>query len=279
MSSKTPSQDLSVGQRTDPGPRPVNQDFTGVEIPADARTLADRGRLFVVADGMGGHDGGAVASRMAVETLASTFRDAATSDPWTILTEGFAAANQAILAAAEGEGLHGMGTTLTAMILKGRRVYIAHAGDSRCYRLRGSELTLLTEDHSFVNRLLRDGLINDEEAREHSHRNVITNAVGMKDMHVEPRDDLVEAGDVYLLCSDGLHKALDAGTISGILARDQETQAAADRLIEAARPRADDNISVVIVRILALPPAGPDQGRTRRTDRPDPDRTERIPRP
>jgi protein phosphatase len=221
-------------------------------VPDSEKRIEAVGRLFVVADGMGGHEGGAVASRLAIDTLKDTFRKTRSIDPWTVLHDGFGAANKAVLETAESQGLRGMGTTLTAMIVKGRRAYIAHAGDSRCYRVRRSTIVALTEDHSFVNRLLKDGLINDEEAKAHSHRNVITNAVGMKDMRLQPTDDLIEVGDVFVLCTDGVHKVVAPETIVEIAEKNQAPQTIAQKLIDAAKPQADDNMTALVVRVAAL---------------------------
>ena len=159
---------MRFGARTDPGMRPNNQDAFG-----------RRADLYLVADGMGGHRGGDVASRLAVERILAL---AEGLDPLTELRAGFEAANRAIREHAQANAdCDGMGTTVAALIMTPDRAHLAHIGDSRIYRLRGRELTLLTRDHSLVEELVRQGSLSAEEARSHPQRNVVTRALGTAD--------------------------------------------------------------------------------------------------
>jgi len=209
--------------------------------------------LFAVADGMGGHRGGEVASRLALETLESVFRRG-TGD----LDEQVQEANRAVFERSMlDRRVAGMGTTLTAALVEGDRVRLAHVGDSRAYLLRNGDLFQLTEDHTLVRRMVAEGEITEEEARVHPHRNVMTRAIGM-DMWVDVDDLIVEVrgGDRLLLCTDGLTGMLPEHRIRDVLVETPDPQHAADRLVaEANAAGGVDNITVVLVDLHDDPPA------------------------
>ena len=208
----------------------------------------DEGRaVFAVADGMGGHLAGEVASRMAIEAVQRMARE--NERPGiAALREAVACAHETILAHAQDHiECAGMGTTLSVLWLGENYAYIAHVGDSRIYRLREGSLTQITQDHSLVEELVRAGLITREQARTHPRRNIITRALGT---HGENEPDLlvtdVQDGDVFLLCTDGLTGMVPDDEIERTL-RDCGIEAAADRLIALALDAGGrDNMTLIL---------------------------------
>jgi PPM family protein phosphatase len=213
----------------------------------------DRG-LFAVADGMGGHSGGDVASRIAVDVLdertAHPTGERGTSDP---LESAIVAAHRAILkAAAVDPALQGMGTTLTALRLDPGRYVIAHVGDSRAYRFRGDTLEQLTRDQTWVQRQVDAGLLTPAAARNHPHAAVLTSALGIEDsqLQVQLHTDHFAPGDTFLLCSDGLTGELEDEEIRQVLDRNADLDDAAAALVDAANAAGgSDNITVLLVRV------------------------------
>ena len=207
--------------------------------------------LYAVCDGMGGARAGEVASQMACLGLVGVNPESAGEDE---LRHAVAGANKAIVqrSATEGE-LLGMGTTLTAALVKDSTLILAHVGDSRAYLFREGELTQLTSDHSWVGEMIRRGEITAEEAATHPHRSVITRALGT-DLEVDP--EVVEVqlspGDRVIVCSDGLTSMVDDKGIAQVLKRDREPQAAAQALVDAALANGgEDNVTVVVVDVTA----------------------------
>jgi PPM family protein phosphatase len=229
--------------------RAINQDAYAVGW------IGRRGFLAAVADGMGGHRAGEIASRLALAQLRrSLSRQRGDAPP--ALTRAFAAAHQAVRVEAAGDATQeGMGTTLTALLIDDQIALIAHVGDSRAYRLRDGHLTALSEDHSWVAERVRQGILSETEARLHRLRNVITSALGASD---RPRFDLracdTRAGDRFLLCSDGLTMLLDDAHLQRLLA-DGTPQGAAQALIAAANALgAPDNVTAVVVDVETVQP-------------------------
>jgi PPM family protein phosphatase len=231
---------------------------TGRQRRANEDSLLARAPLFVVADGMGGAQAGEVASRLAVESFQGGLQGAA--EPEAALAELTREANSRIheLSHSHAEQA-GMGTTLTAVYVGERDVSIAHVGDSRAYRFRDGELLRLTDDHSLVDELLRQGRLTPEEAVEHPQRSVITRALGPEgDVEVDTRSYSARDGDVYLLCSDGL-TTMVAETQLGELLRTHETlREKGEALIAAANDAGGrDNITVVLLRVEELDASAP----------------------
>ncbi|MBQ9306578.1 MAG: Stp1/IreP family PP2C-type Ser/Thr phosphatase [Clostridia bacterium] len=228
---------VTVETRSDVGlVRKVNQDAVISASP-----------LFGVADGMGGHKGGEIASAMCRDDLTAFLEDKAVEGE--MLVNAVKVVNRRIhIRSGETPELSGMGTTLTCMWLSRDTAYIAHVGDSRCYLLRDGVLTQLTSDHSMVMEMVRAGMITKEQAQTHPMRNVITRAIGT-DRAVEV--DLVEEkrrkGDIYLLCSDGLHGQLAEERIREILMEMDLSDAADTLLKETLEKGAPDNVSLVLV--------------------------------
>ena len=233
---------LGFALETHPGlRRPKNEDAVG-------HLLTPWGGIFVVADGMGGHRTGEVASRLAVETILGYLKEAEPSPK--ALLEAFERANARIYQEAQRPENRGMGTTATCLLLDLPYALIAHVGDSRAYLLRGEEFVLLTEDHSWVAERVRQGLLTHEEARTHRWRNVITNALGS---FPQTRVDLLglklAPEDTFLLCTDGLSGVLEDRTLREVL-RNFPPEEAARRLVELANEwGGPDNVSLAVVRL------------------------------
>ena len=206
-------------------------------------------KTFVVADGMGGAAGGEVASNLLVETVKNFLP--LVPEPWSedILKKSVLKANAEILQQSRQKPeLQGMGTTATILYLYNGQATFAHIGDSRLYRLRNLLFEQITEDHSYVESLVRNGELTPEEAKVHPMKNILTQAVGaVDDIEVETGSFTVAAGDIYLLCTDGLTNMVEDFDIGKILL---ESENPADDLIQAALDGGGhDNISVIVVKI------------------------------
>ena len=235
----TAGQDISFGSRTDIGyVRDHNEDSLIIIPP-----------LFAVADGMGGHEAGEIASEITVNTLAELAPSHLDAEGLTAAVE---AANYNVMKAPrQGIGRDGMGTTLTAAMLEGERLLIAQVGDSRAYLLHKGHLQQITRDHSLMADLIEAGQITPEEARVHLNRSVITRAIG-SDIHMRP--DIyelnVDAGDRILLCSDGLSSMISNNAIESIMRRQSDAQHCADELVTAALENGGaDNVTVVVADV------------------------------
>lgn len=241
---------LRIAGATDIGcVRSINQDAYG------HFHLADRGEsLFVVADGLGGHRGGEIASQLAVEVLEKRIGEGE-GEPSIRLTRAITAAHQSIVTAARrDDALSGMATTIVCLLLdENGRSHVAHVGDSRLYRLRDGHLSGITEDHSLVAMLVRDGTLSAEDAREDPRRNQILRALGVRDeiqIDVASLESL--PGDTYLLCSDGLNGLIDDDEIHSLLTQHSEPMTVAAALIDAARQAGgNDNITCLIASLPA----------------------------
>ena len=263
------AHEVVASVRTDVGcVRGVNEDSGRCFRPSDPALLASRGVLTVVADGMGGHAAGEVASRLAVEAIGRVYYREP-GDAAAALKAAFAEANREIYAAASGdESLRGMGTTGTALALPGGVAVMAHVGDSRLYMLRGGELYQLTEDHSAVMELVKRGVITPDEARTHADKNVIVRALGTgAEVEVaawgEPLP--VRGGDLFLLCSDGLCDLVGDDEIGDLMASAADPHDAAERLVAKARERGGhDNITVGVVGVEKAGGAAPPRPRETR---------------
>lgn len=213
--------------------------------------------LFLVADGMGGHAAGEIASQLAASTIEGMLVREASPDANVpeILRLAAEEANQRVFEAQrQDRALSGMGSTLTVLFFRGEKYYIAHVGDSRAYRLRNGSLDQLTRDHSLVWHLYENGVLRKSDLSTHPQKNLITRSVGS---HPQVEIDLEQGeaceGDIFLLCSDGLTDGVTDDGIRGILnARLSQPQQMADLLVDAANlAGGPDNITVVVVRIAA----------------------------
>jgi protein phosphatase len=247
---------LDLAASTDCGRvRPNNEDCVAVQPGIG---------LAVLADGMGGHNAGEVASRMAVDATVRFLsgkwpadRAADSLSPHALLVLAIEHANEEILRAASFERRYrGMGTTIVAALWRGGQVSIAHVGDSRAYRLRRSKLALLTRDHTEAREQFEKGLMTIDETRTAPNRNLLTRAVGIEPrVTVEASTHDALAEDIYLLCSDGLHDMLSDRAVERILTQTPgPASAAAEALVQAANGAGGlDNVSAIVARVLALP--------------------------
>jgi serine/threonine protein phosphatase PrpC len=215
---------------------------------------------FAVADGVGGHAAGEVASRMAIDAVQSVLEEPTV--PWPEgagaataamhrLAGGVEYANACVHTAAREHGRRGMGTTFTGLLLLDDEAALAHVGDSRVYLLRGRRLEQLTEDHTLVQAYIRAGILTREEAAASPIRNIISRAVGAKEVvAVDAHLVAVEPGDMFLLASDGLHGVVEDETIAAVLLREPDITRAAAQLVERANDAGGpDNTTVVLVRV------------------------------
>ena len=240
--------------------RSRNEDQYGTWVPEDPEQRRRHGLLLAIADGMGGARGGEVASRLAIETVLRTYREA----PGESVAEDLRAAVQAANRRIHSESLTnpdlgGMGTTCTAVVLRQGEILLAHVGDSRAYLVRAGRIRQLTQDHSLVGQLVRDRHLTPAEARTDPRRNVVIRSVGIGpdvEVDVEHVGERLQAGDIVILSTDGLHGLLDDEEI-GTAASGPDLGAACRRLIELARERGGpDNITVILARAEAEPAVG-----------------------
>ena len=231
---------FAFGDRTDVGRgRPENEDSHLVD-PEDG--------LYAVADGMGGHRAGEVASATAIDALKTAYLGGRPID------QAVGAANAAVFAkAAEDAELRGMGTTLTAIALHDSTAELGHVGDSRAYLMRDGTVTQVTRDHSLVEQLVREGRLSPEEAQSHPQRAIITRALGVdRDVVVDTYRVDLKPGDRLMICSDGLTNMLSDATIAQTLRRHADPQQAADTLVDMANQAGgDDNITVILLDALS----------------------------
>ena len=234
----------------------------------DSISLPEGERLAIVADGMGGHASGEVASRLAVELMCDHFAETAKQQtltwPYKVdrdlrthvnrMITSIMLANLEIWERSQRESrFKGMGTTCVALYFLDDALIVGHVGDSRCYRQRGTELTQLTEDHSLINDYIRMKRVTPEEAENWPHKNVIVRALGMKEsVQVDIHTEKPHIGDTYVLCSDGLTGMIKDDQIQHIIMAEKDLDRAVDRLIQAANEEGGvDNISVVLARVEA----------------------------
>jgi len=237
--------------RTDVGRvRKLNED--SVYIERDASLLNERGELLVVADGMGGHQSGEVASQQAVESIKKGYYTGSFEQPGQMLKKAIEEANRTIFARAQSENRLGMGTTVVAAARVDDLLYIAHVGDSRLYLIRKNHIDSVTEDHSLVAEQVAAGILTPEQAKRHPYRNIISRAVGTSaevevELAVEPIKLL--DGDIALLCSDGLTEHLSDEEILRFVEGRSPAVASEILLFAANQAGGRDNISVIITQI------------------------------
>jgi protein phosphatase len=235
--------------------RTVNEDAVALHVKHDADDLQG---LAVVCDGMGGHEAGEVASALAVDTIVETVRQAVSERQQTwpaTLVDALQAANTRIRAASRAQrAQQGMGSTCCAVALVDGAVWCAHVGDTRCYLLRDNDLLVMTQDHSAVMHMVRQGLLSTDDARHHPDRNVISRALGSHDavsVAAWTHPVALRDGDRLLLCTDGLYDLIAHDVLREVLAAPQSTSERAAQLVALAREAGGhDNISVVIIDVL-----------------------------
>lgn len=245
---------IELGSLTDVGcHRENNEDRYSYWEPADDAQFHGKGRLAIIADGMGGYEGGQEASRLAVETIEEVYGDTPDSNPQALLVTAFQEAHQRIQREAdERTALHGMGTTCTAIALLGSHLYYAHVGDSRLYLVRNGSISRLTHDHSYVGRLVEHGVISSEEAESHPQRHILTAALGAGaelTPEIPEQPVTLSPGDVLVLCTDGLWGVVNDEEIRGVVSS-KSPKDACHELIETAKKRGGpDNITMQVLRL------------------------------
>lgn len=254
--------DIDFAELSDVGRvRMGNEDYFGHVAPETAEQARHRGWLFVVADGVGGHDKGEVASRTAVETVLEGFREAPRSQPLSGLLQSLVQkANTRVLDAALNSG---MATTLVACALRYDRAVIAHVGDSRCYLIRQRAATVLTRDHTIAHEHARLGLLSADEVRASETRHILSRSLGTGlSVSVEISDHQVFPGDILLLCSDGLHGALASHEIATVVSETADLDKAVRRLVELANEKdGSDNVTAQVIRVQDVERVGMYRGR------------------
>lgn len=232
----------------------------------DCFDIDPQSQMFVVADGMGGHSHGEIASRIAVEAIREFVRSTADQDKtWPFvydarlhrhsnrLKAAIRIAHDKVLRAIRQDGsLHGMGTTVVGILVQDGIAAVAHVGDSRAYRLRDGRLELLTQDHTWVNEQVVAGYLSEEQARSHPLKNVVTRALGGdSEVAVDVREWELQAGDLFLLCSDGLTTMLGDAEILEHLSSQADLDLACRALVRSANARGGfDNVTVLLARVV-----------------------------
>lgn len=252
---------LEFAELTDVGRRrDSNEDNLTRLVPKDPKLMDQKGAIFVVADGMGGHAAGEVASEIAVETIREEYYESESEEVAEALLRAIKHANQVIYErATEQAGRAGMGTTCVVVVTRGAVAYIANVGDSRVYLIRDGQIRQVTHDHSWVAEQVRAGMLTEEQARTHAHRNVITRALGTQpeveaDLFIEP----VQDGDLFLLCSDGLSGPVPDEDLNRIVTSASPQDAVRDLIAQANEQGGPDNITALLVHVLEAPPLEPE---------------------
>lgn len=237
---------MKISSLTDIGVRrEMNQDY----LYSSEEAVGKLQNLFIVADGMGGHRAGEFASRYAVETIVDTARKSEKKDSIGILTESIMAANRLLKEYADShQQMRGMGTTIVAATIEGHHLIAANVGDSRLY-LAGEQMIQITRDHSLVQEMVRLGEIDEERARNHPDKNIITRAVGVdRKVQIDFFEVNLEPGQRVLLCSDGLTNMVEDHVIQKILHEQGELTRKTEKLVELANKNGGrDNITVIII--------------------------------
>ena len=229
----------NIGKR-----RSANQDF----VYASDQPVGNLSNMLIVADGMGGHNAGDLASRYTVESMVDYIEKAVEKRPIPLLAEAIHHANELVVEKAKSDkALEGMGTTVVAATVQENYLYVANVGDSRLY-LIDQEIEQITRDHSLVEEMIRVGELQRKDAKSHPDRNIITRAVGVRTpVKIDFFDIKLEPGDVILLCSDGLTNMVEDEDILRIVKKSSSLKEAAQRLVtEANKNGGKDNISVVL---------------------------------
>ncbi len=240
--------------------REHNEDSCSVCAPVDSALVGERGLVFCVADGMGGASAGELASHLAIDGFTKEFYSGQLHNIPNHIVQSVETANRRIYDQAdENPEYHGMGTTLSLMVVQGDSGYIGHVGDSRVYLLReNSELRQLTQDHSLVAEQVRNGVISEEEAHNHLFKNLITRAVGIKpSVEVDLYSVKLKKGDTILLCSDGLCGLVEDSEIEEGLKLDSLQGAARLLIGKALDAGGIDNVTAVVIRVTDVPPQSP----------------------
>ena len=253
---KTPKPGIEAASLTDVGrQRSNNEDSFIYWEPDSDEDFRRKGRLAVIADGMGGYEGGQEASHLAVETVRSVYDNGFAGDPQETLVEAFEAAHQNIQRFAQDHPqFYGMGTTCTALAIVDRQLSFAHVGDSRLYLIRAETITRLTRDHSYVGRLVESGIVRSEDAESHPQRHILTAALGSGrevTPNVPDHPFPLEEGDTLLLCTDGLWGLVGDPDLARVVQTNPPAEACLKLVSMALERGGPDNITVLVLRVSA----------------------------
>jgi protein phosphatase len=253
---KTPKPGIEAASLTDVGrQRSNNEDSFIYWEPDSDEDFRRKGRLAVIADGMGGYEGGQEASHLAVETVRSVYDNGFAGDPQETLVEAFEAAHQNIQRFAQDHPqFYGMGTTCTALAIVDRQLSFAHVGDSRLYLIRAETITRLTRDHSYVGRLVESGIVRSEDAESHPQRHILTAALGSGrevTPNVPEHPFPLEEGDTLLLCTDGLWGLVGDPDLARVVQTNPPAEACLKLVSMALERGGPDNITVLVLRVSA----------------------------
>lgn len=254
--------DVEFAQCTDPGKvREHNEDYLGFAVPDSSQDARNRSWLFVLADGVGGQDRGEVASQAAVEHLLASFRRTTTGDSLSsVLPRLVQSANTHVFETAAAATLGGssMATTIVACALRFDRAIVCHAGDSRCYLIRGGQARQITRDHTVANEQVLMGLLSAREASQSRSKNLLSRSLGNEMfISVETNEHHIHKNDVLLLCSDGLHGSVNETDMVHAIETASTLENAAKELVSIAKERdGGDNISVQLIRVRSVERVG-----------------------
>ena len=250
---------VTIAAKTDLGRvRENNEDKFDFFASEDDRVLASKGQVFVVCDGMGGHAAGQIASELSAKTFIDVYMHFPSADPTMGMVSGVKAANRFVCDIGRSiPSRRGMGATLSALIILQDKAYTVQVGDSRVYRLRKDVLEQLTVDHSWVEEVVRAGVMSRHDAENHQNRHVIMRAIGA-DLEVEPDVTCfdLEVGDLFLVCSDGLLNHVNDDRIGEIMRTSGIAEATWKLVGEALQGGGSDNTTVFLVRVDAIDPVG-----------------------
>jgi protein phosphatase len=266
-SSQPSTLEIEFAELSDPGrSRDHNEDYLGHVLAESQEQARNHGWLFALADGVGGHDKGEVASKAAIECLTKGFRTAPAGEQHAAMLQRLVqAANVFVYETGRTASPGGvsMATTMVACALRYDRAVIAHVGDSRCYLVRLGHATALTKDHTVVGEQVRLGLITSREASNARTRHLLSRSLGHElFVNVDTSEHNVLTGDVLVTCSDGLHGSVTGADIAAIISRNNDLNAAAAKLVNLANERdGNDNISVQLIRIRGVERVGMYRGR------------------
>jgi PPM family protein phosphatase len=245
---------ITIGAASDPGmEKKENQDSYAYRSPTEGKARK-KGTLLALADGMGGHSGGSIASKTAIDSVMETYYADTSLGIQESLENALLKANSNVIQKGKDDfALQGLGSTLTTVVLKDNRMYFAHVGDSRGYSIYNQEITQFTEDHSYVASLVKAGVISAEEALTHPEDNIITKAIGFDDaLTVDASHNHLEikVNQYILLCCDGLYKVVPDEEIKNMIYKFEAPDIISQKLVEMANANGGpDNITVLIARV------------------------------
>jgi len=243
---------VTIAAKTDLGrTRENNEDKFEFYLPEDENQLATRGQIFLVCDGMGGHAAGQFASELACKTFIDVYLHHPATDPEVAMAAAVMAANRYVVDVGRMiPAKKGMGTTLSGLVLIQDSAYVVHVGDSRAYRLRQGELLRLTEDHTWIEEAIKEGVITADERDYHPYKHVLTRAIGIEgDLKPDIERFDLKTGDVFLLCSDGLINHVSDEAIGEVLRTKLAAEAAWALVGQALQGGGSDNTTVLLVRV------------------------------